>query len=142
MNKKELFAIETLIPGLFIDAIHDTVRYYLKKCLLEIRATLKIKGIQYDADDEVSRHHVFIDLLKAGKLKVHLLSSLDKVIKNKTDIITEILKQYELEKGTRATVMHDQLIKCFDSHIKKVRHALTSGKFEFIYKKRDQFEPG
>ena len=135
MNHKERAVIEILVPGLLQDAIHDIICYYLKKSVSEVKDSLKV-GYQGDVPAYIVKHYAFIELVKSGKLETTLVHCMDGLIRDKSDIVTEIMKQYELETANNSTVMHDSLLKAFDRHAKKVRRAIKSGHHEIMYFKR------
>lgn len=143
MDKKQRFAIETLIPKLLGDALYQIICYYLKKDIAEMRESVKIDSIvATDIESQMKiRAHVFHEMMKTDKFRDMLLHSLKKITKNKTDIIAALLVQYELAKGDNSTLMHDSLTGEFETTAVFLKHCIKDKNYEPIYQKSQAASP-
>jgi len=138
MDKKQQFAISALIPQLLGEAVYDTVCYYLKKDITEMRETIKVQPAgEVDLETLMKiKAEAFKQVMETPKFRDMVLHSLNKVNNNKTDIVTELLAQYELSKGPQSTLMHDSLTKEFDKVVSFLKICIKSYEYEFIYSRK------
>lgn len=143
MDKKQRFVIQALVPQLLGTALYNTICYFIKKDITEMRGSIKVQPFgEVDFETLMKiKVHAFQQVMETPKFRDMVLHSLNKIKSGKTDIIAELLVQYELSQGPQSTLMHDALSKEFDKDIEFLKESVKGYKYEFIYSRNREEIP-
>jgi hypothetical protein len=147
MDKTEAKIIDFMLESSYAEIMHRTISAYILLALHEIQDSLKVD--QKYLANELSKYpvqlhsevlmklkdKVFLELLKGSKVKSHLIAVLNNVVKMKSDVCEEIMRQFGLLQDSEKVYMHDKLLSLFDLFQKKIRNAIQAGDYKYIYDK-------
>ena len=147
MDNTEKKVVDFMLYHSYADIVHKSITGFLSINLNEIRESIKIdkKWLAHELSLFPPSEHInillqikdkaFMQLLNTPNAKKGLIATLNDTMKKKEPLIWEIMKQFNIDKGTDATYIFVQLSEIFDSCARHVRGCINRGNWKELFKK-------
>jgi len=128
IQKDQKPIINAMLRTQFTDVIYDSICILLAKRVNEMLNCMTVKSeVKLSSEEEVElKKQYFIQILKEDRVKKDLMYECDEIMKRKTDLLAEILKQYGMANTSESTYYHDFLQNTFDGQLWRIRSLIRN----------------
>ncbi len=135
MEKDQQPIVNAMLRTMFTKAIFDTIVILLSNKMEIMLGRIKIesdKALSKEREEEI-RIKYFEQILSTHEVQSELKSYLSDIQVKRSDILAEILRQHNMDKGAESTYYHDFLQNTFDQQLWKVRMLVKNRNFRTLF---------